>query len=430
LQARASGEPFAWDDGPGELQLGGRRVLLGRDRALRINFVGPPGTFPVVPFGDVLADARAGRPRPEMKGAVVLIGLTARGQQDYHATPYANHYAGYLCPSVPGLMSGVELQANILATLWDRAYVTTPWWLAPLPWLLVFGAGLGRLFARVNLEVGLLLAVAHHFAWKVFAQAAFTYAHWRVEVVAMLLLGALAYSATFALRWRVLRRMLGVVKSEAVALALEADPHKLNPGGEEREVTVLFADIRRFTDFAERHTPAEVVALLNAYFAAVVPLIEAEGGMLNTYMGDGIMVLFGAPATQADHALRAVRAAVAMVRKVHELRDTWARLDRAGVWRPHGGMRIGVGVHTGKAVVGAIGSPRRLDYTAIGDTVNTAARIEAENKVQETEILVSAETRAAIPDQERAQLPLDADPCAAEVKGKEQKLLLYPVAVP
>ena len=130
--------------------------------------------------------------------------------------------------------------------------------------------------------------------------------------------------------------------------------------------------------------------LLNAYFEAVVPHIEAEGGVIDKYMGDGIMALFGAPATQPDHALRAVRAAAAMVARVHELRGDWAKLGNPR-------MRIGVGVHTGKVVVGAIGSKRRLDYTAVGDTVNAASRIESENKAQGTEVLISAATHGALP---------------------------------
>src|SRR4051794_18456574 len=217
--------------------------------------------------------------------------------------------------------------------------------------------------------------------------------------------------------------MMGVVKSEAVALALENDPHKLDPGGEEREVTVLFADIRNFTDFSEKHTAHEVVALLNAYFNAVVPLIEAEGGTIDKYMGDGIMVLFGAPATQPDHALRGVRAAVAMVRKVHELKGDWLKLGNPE-------MRIGVGVHTGKVVVGAIGSRRRLDYTAIGDTVNAASRIESENKPQGTDVLISAATYRTLPAGEAERLGCTTEPRRVHVKGKAEELLLYPVVVP
>jgi adenylate cyclase len=326
-------------------------------------------------------------------------------------------------------MSGVEVHANILATIHDGAFILTPWWLAPPLLLLIFGPLLGVAFSRLSLASGFVLAVVHHFAWKGVALVAFRSYHWRIEMVAMLLLGALTYAATFLFRWLLLRRMFGVVKSEAVALALENDPARLDLGGEEREVTVLFADVRSFTDFSEKHSPHQVVALLNAYFDAVVPLIEAEKGTIVTYMGDGIMVLFGAPARCPDHAVRAVRAAVAMVREVHAHKGRWADLDRKEVWREQGGMRIGVGVHTGRVVLGAVGSRRRLDYTAIGDTVNAAARIEAANKSFGTEILVSATTAGLLSMEDRKRLGLAAAAFEAEVKGRQEKLLLYPVSV-
>ena len=123
-----------------------------------------------------------------------------------------------------------------------------------------------------------------------------------------------------------------------------------------------------------------------------MPAIEAEGGTVNQYIGDAVMVIFGAPQPQPDHALRAVRAAVEVVRRVHGLRDRWKELGAEE-------FRIGIGIHTGKAVVGTVGSPRRLDYTAIGDTVNTAARIESANKELQSEVLISQATFAALPDE-------------------------------
>src|SRR5439155_14673373 len=157
----------------------------------------------------------------------------------------------------PGLMAGPELQANVVATLADGAYITTPWWLSSLPWLLLIGAALGAAFSRLNLTSGAFLALAHHLGWKWLALGALTFGPRRVEIVAMLLTGATCYAATFALRWRLLRRMFGAVKSEAIARALEDDPGHLRLKGEERELTVLFADIRGFTTFSETHTPRE-----------------------------------------------------------------------------------------------------------------------------------------------------------------------------
>jgi adenylate cyclase len=161
-----------------------------------------------------------------------------------------------------------------------------------------------------------------------------------------------------------------------------------------------------------------VVRLLNTFFATVVPAIEAEQGTVNQYIGDAVMVIFGAPQTQPDHALRAVRAAVEMVRRVHQLSDRWKEL---GAER----FRIGIGVHTGNAVVGTVGSPRRLDYTAIGDTVNTASRIESANKELQSEILISQSTFAALPDEEKRRIAAMGEPKPLTVKGRQETLEVY-----
>ncbi|MBY0525057.1 MAG: adenylate/guanylate cyclase domain-containing protein [Gemmataceae bacterium] len=421
--ARARRESVDWDDARKQLRLGGRRIPLDDKQCMRINYVGAPGTFPVLPFKDALKNARVGQSMPQLKGAIVLIGLTARGQHDYYATPYSNIYAREISRDPSGQMNGTELQANIIATLADQAFITTPAWLDPLVVVVIVGAALGWMLARLSMEWGLVLVGTQIIGWQLIALAAFRYLHWRIELGSIQVLGLVVFGATFAQRWRSLRQMLGVVKSEAIAMALEADPSQLDRRGEEREVTILFADIRSFTDFSEAHTPHEVVELLNAYFTAIVPAIEAEQGTINTYMGDGVMVVFGAPTSCPDHALRGANAAVAMVRRVHQLKDRWAKLG-------YPGMRIGVGVHTGKVVVGAIGSPRRLDYTAIGDAVNAASRIESENKRLHTEVLISAVTYAALPNEARARLGCATLPVDAMVKGKQQVLQLYPIEVP
>jgi adenylate cyclase len=330
--------------------------------------------------------------------------------------------AALLVDGRPGLMAGPELHANVVATLADRASIRAVPWPLRLGVLLVAGGLLGWSFGNLSLARGALLLAAQQLGWLALSLLAFRWFHLRVEVVAMLLLGFLAYGSAFALRWRRLRRMLGVIKSEAVARVLEAEAAPLRLEGETRVVTVLFADVRGFTDFAEHHTPQEAVALLNAYFGTVVPIIEAHGGTLNEYIGDGVMVIFGAPQAVPDHALRAARCAVAMVRRTRELRQRWAALG-------HPAFRIGVGIHTGEVVVGTVGSPDRLDYTAIGDTVNAASRIEAENKRLGSDVLLSAQTRAALPEAERDRLGVSAGCEQVRVKGKAQTLELYRIDV-
>jgi class 3 adenylate cyclase/CHASE2 domain-containing sensor protein len=389
---------LAGADRAGDLQVDSREVPLDDSGWLRINFLGPPGTVPELSFAKILEAARASGPPPDdhrgrpadLDGAVVIVGATAHSLGDYHATPYANGALPALLDTRPRLMSGPELHANVIATLADGAFITTPWWLAPLPWVLILSAALGWAFARLTLLQGFLLAFAHHWAWKVVAIAGFWWGSWRVEAAAMLMAGVLVYGAIFALRWRRLRAgMRGVVKGDVLARLLEDEASHPGLRGEERVVTVLFADIRGFTSWSRRHSPREAVDLINVYLGAMIPVVEDCGGMVDKYIGDGIMAIFNAPDDQPDHAERAVEAAVAMVRRARELGPVWARHDFPD-------FRIGIGIATGPALVGMVGGRRRLDYTAIGETVNAAARIESANKELRSEVLIAAHTQYAV----------------------------------
>lgn len=409
------------------LSLDGEPLVVDNDERLRINYVGPPGTIDWLPFHDVLEASRTGRRLSrDLDGTIVVLGVTTDIDPDRHATPYLNQslvrlLQAYWSQEQPGLMSGAEIHANVVATLVDRAFITTPRWLAA-PWiLLVTGATLGAVLARLNLGAGAVLTLAHHLGWRCACLAAFCGCSWRVATVAPLLLGLVMFGVTFASRWRWMRRMLGMVKSEAIARALEADPSRLELIGEQREVSILFSDIRNFTPFSEKHAPRQVVQLLNEYFSAVVPIIEDHGGTIAQYNGDGVMVIFGAPQQQLDHAIRAVRAALDMVGTVHQLSARWAALDASE-------FRIGVGVHSGPAVIGAVGSPRRLDYTAHGDIVNTAARIEAGNKELHCEILISRATLNLLPAEEQTRLAPRLTAHALALKGKSLPLEVFSVS--
>lgn len=155
--------------------------------------------------------------------------------------------------------------------------------------------------------------------------------------------------------------------------------------GVRRQVTILFSDIRGFTSLSESMAPEAVVSLLNAYFSAMVDAIFSQGGTIDKYMGDGIMAVFGAPVPHADHAIRAVKAAEAMRKALQGINE--ARLAEG---QPP--IRIGIGLHTGECVIGNIGAEQRVEYTAIGDAVNTASRIEGLTKEFGVDILMSAST--------------------------------------
>ena len=375
----------------GELRLGDRRVPLDAEGRMRINYVGPPGAFPVLSLGEVLDAETKGHATPLLRGATVIVGVTGAGHQDMHPTPFANGAARLVVGQPGRLMFGSEIHAHIFATLFDGQFLTRPWWVLPFPWMVLAGGTLAAVFSRINLTRGATVLALSLGLLAVSGFCAFRYCGWVISTIPLAATMALTYSVVFARRWAQLRRMMAVVKSEAITRALEADPRRLDPGGELREVTALFADIRGFTTFSERcgHDPRKVVALLNAYFGAVVPLIEAEGGVVASFLGDGVMVLFGAPVNQPDHAARAVRAAVRMAGTIREQAALWTGLGCPG-------MKVGIGIHTGPAVIGAVGGRTRLDYTAIGDTINTASRVEGKTKALAAEILITASTLDAI----------------------------------
>jgi adenylate cyclase len=205
------------------------------------------------------------------------------------------------------------------------------------------------------------------------------------------------------------RRLLERMVSPAVLAQI--DPDSLKIGGQQSEITTLFADIRGFTSFSEKNSPGELVAVLNKYLAAGAEAILAQEGTVDKFLGDAVMAWFNAPLPQPDHVLRAVRAALGLRSAIEKLH---AELS------PEVHLSFGVGIHTGAAVLGWIGTEKRLEYTAIGDSVNTAKRIQ-ENAAKD-QILISKEAYWRVKDQ------VQANPCAPlQVKGKSVLVEVYEI---
>jgi adenylate cyclase len=191
------------------------------------------------------------------------------------------------------------------------------------------------------------------------------------------------------------------------------DPAKLKLGGDKKHLSVMFSDIRGFTTISEKLSPEELVRLLNEYLTAMTDIVFKYEGLLDKYIGDAIMAVFGAPLEQPDHALRACRTGLEMMAKLQELRAKWAAEGRPDV-------DIGVGINSGDMVVGNMGSEMRFDYTVMGDSVNLASRLEGTNKEYGTHIILSEFTYEIV----KAELycrELDA----VRVKGKKRPVRLY-----
>jgi len=189
----------------------------------------------------------------------------------------------------------------------------------------------------------------------------------------------------------------------------------LNLGGSKKEVTVFFSDIRDFTHFSEGHTPEEVVEMLNEYFQIMVGIIVANGGIVDKFVGDAIMAIWGAPKSTGDDPGHAVKASLEMRVALNELNELRAR-------RGHTPIKIGMGVHAGPAISGTIGSTERMEYTVIGDTVNMASRIESSTKAFGADLLISESVAQSVGQKFILELA-----GAAEVKGKSEAIKMYKV---
>jgi class 3 adenylate cyclase len=190
---------------------------------------------------------------------------------------------------------------------------------------------------------------------------------------------------------------------------------QVNLGGETRNVSILFSDIRNFTGMSEQMTPQQVVAFLNDYFSEMVDAVFEQDGILDKFMGDGLMAIFGSLGDQPDHPRRAVRAALRMKSLLAKING-----ERATAGKP--AIVIGIGIHTDEVIVGNIGSRKRLEYTVVGDGVNTSSRLQGLNKEFGTTILISETTYAAVQDEfECRQMP------EAQLRGKTKELRFYEV---
>ena len=411
----------------------GRRIELGRDvegwwiphligrvaDALALPRPPEPGfrlhwygrEFTRIPYAKAyLATQTEGASLPfDPRGKIIVIGATASGLHDFVPTPVE--------ATTPGPFVLATALANLQQGEWLRE---APRWANPALALALIGL-LGVAFAA---RASLAWTVAGFGACVLLALAGSALAL-RAQVywvpVSTLLLGALALLAFGLLSVRLetqQRRHVQAMFSRFV------DPRIVNDLSEasqvaqaqvsaSREVTVLFSDIRGFTSLSEHRRPEEIVALLNRYFEMQVEVIFAHEGTLDKFIGDAIMAFWGAPISQPRHAALAVEAAMGMADALRRFAAEIAQED------PQVQFDIGIGVHTGPAVVGFLGTSRRLDYTAIGDTVNLCSRIEGCTKGVAT-VLVSQATRAQCADD------FDfIDRGAFEVKGREQKVRLF-----
>ena len=375
-----------------------------------IDYRGPPNTFAHYSYSRVL---RGKVPASAFRGKTVIIGVSAPSLQDVHATS----------TSGDELMPGPEVQASAAWTALHGFPLTSSELAVDLLLILLLAAVPAAVTLRLSAIPSLLIAIVLALFYAVATQIAFnsgTVLPVVYPLLALVLsaLGALAvnYVMDAFERQRVHDTFARFVPAAVVSEVLARTDDDLRLGGERRETTILFSDLRGFTSYSEQLAPDAVIEVLNRYLGEMSDAIMDHGGTLVAYMGDGIMALFGAPLEQPDHADRAVAAAREMLEVRLPRFNEW--MEGAGMGR---GFDMGIGLNTGVVMTGQVGSERRVEYTAIGDTTNTASRLEGMTKGSGHQVFISDSTRAAL-QREVPDLELVGE---LEVRGRTQLITVW-----
>ena len=371
-----------------------------------INYVGPRGTFTtissdvVAALGDSDGDPAADNP---LRGRIALVGGTFADSRDIYPTPH-------------GPMAGVEIHANVVHMLTTRRFIRPSGWGVGLAINVFVVLAAGVVLVTLRPLTGTLVCVAGAVALGVpAALLAFDRGGYWIDFVLPVLAASLMGLGSDALDRRRFRDSFSRYLSRDVMAKVLADAPSLR--GEHREVSILFSDLRGFTTLSEQMTPEAIAAHLNEYFDAMTAAIFAHRGMINDFVGDAVMAVFGAPVDDVDHAWNAVQSAVAMDRALGALNVRW---QAAGL----PSLRMGIGIHTGSVFAGNVGGRERIKYTVIGDPVNVASRVEGLNKDLGTTMLITEETLAVVGDRVRVR---DCGPVA--VKGRVEKVRVFEVLV-
>lgn len=362
------------------IRLGERFIPTDEYGRLLINYYGKERTFSYYSATDVLSGRT---PADAIRGKMVLVGTTALGTYDQKVIPFSNNFPG------------VEKNATVLANILQGRFVRHTWIhkAVDLATILVIGLGLGIALVQFKGIWGTVLSVGVLSAFLIWLQLMFVWQGWWINAVMPIGTLVFVYMAITADRYLIEERKAREVRaifsnyvSPKIVEELVRRPEAARLGGQRKELTVLFSDIRGFTTFSESHQPEEVVATLNEYLKAMTEVIFRWDGTLDKFVGDAVMVFWGAPVDQPNHAELAVRCALHMRQELSRLQEKWLAEGKAI-------LDAGIGINTGEVLVGNMGvEGRKMDYTVIGDHVNLAARVEGLTRQHNAHILISEYT--------------------------------------
>jgi adenylate cyclase len=364
------------------IAVGDQQIPTDEYGRMLINYRGGPKTFRHVSVTDILNDRVPG---DLFRDRIVVVGATAQGIFDFQVSPFSN------------VFPGVEIHANIIDAVLANDYLRQPTWSAVCDILAMvsLGLALGLILPSWGVVTGALAWLTAFWAYIFFTQYLFNTHGWVLNLVYPLSVATLVYVLITSYKYlmesrqrRFIKNAFSTYLAPAVVKELIESRERLELGGEEREITAFFSDVQGFTSISERLTPKQLVELLNEFLTEMTDILLNHKGTVDKFEGDAIIAFFGAPTSMPRHAEAACLASIRMQTRLAALRRTWRSRGQ-----PELHMRIGL--CTGSAVVGNMGSRNRMDYTMMGDTVNTAARLEGINKIYGSYTLVGETTREA-----------------------------------
>ncbi|HAW50053.1 TPA: hypothetical protein DCX16_03785 [bacterium] len=382
-----------------------KKIPIDKYGRMPIYYWGGRGVVRYVSFSTVFFEKI---PKEYFENKIVLIGGSAEGLFDITANPYTSVYPG------------VEVHATAIYNILNDHYLTKiPDWLSIV---LVFSVGvlIGLISAVSSLKRGSIIFSTILFGWLLLCVILFETKKIWLEMISP----SFSITGSFLVVWlyrysteerekKKIREMFSRYVSPDVVEVLVSNPDAFSLGGKRMELSVLFSDICGFTTISEKLSPEDTVSLLNEYFTAMNDVIFKYKGTLDKYIGDAIMVVFGAPITQEDHAKRAVLTGMEMIRELDRLREEWKARGKEEI-------DIGIGINTGEMVVGNIGSDIQTNYTVIGDEVNLASRLEGMTRVYDAQIIIGSPTYEKINDEIICR-EIDL----IIVKGKTRPIVIY-----
>jgi adenylate cyclase len=395
-----------------QMRLGNLPIPTNEEGRLLINYRGPQKTFPHYSATDVIH----GRiPDRAFQGKIVLVGATAIGIYDIRVTPFEH------------VFPGLEIHANVIDSILQGDFLHRPNWITLVDILViaVLGLALGALLHRVRAHWGALIGGALFLSILVLGKILFEARGVWMNLTYPTLNLVFIYLGVTGYRYmteeKEKKKIRGAFQYYLTASVVEEmlkNPDKLKLGGEKKDLTVLFSDIRGFTSISEQMTPEGLVKFLNEYLTAMTDVVFKHDGLLDKYIGDAVMAVWGAPLDQPDHARRACLTALDMLDELHCLQKKWSAEGLPA-------LNIGIGINAGPMVVGNMGSNRRFNYTVMGDSVNTGSRLEGLNKTYGTNIIASEMTFEKVREEFLGR-ELDL----VRVKGKDRPVKIYELLSP